>query len=124
MLKRISTFVAHEERVWDVEWSPDGLYLASCGADKKIRIWSEKKPIPSTDLRINPLLDTQESELQEIVEPQWVERQVLEGQHKRTVRRITWSPDSSYLSACSFDSTVTVWKENPGKKKNGMYSNT
>lgn len=41
MLRLLSALSGHtEERVWHASWSPNGLYLASCGEDKVIRIWS------------------------------------------------------------------------------------
>lgn len=29
----------HTDEVWRVEWSPDGLYLASAGKDRNVVIW-------------------------------------------------------------------------------------
>lgn len=29
----------HNDEVWNVEWSPDGRYLASGGADRTVIIW-------------------------------------------------------------------------------------
>ena len=40
-LKLLSVLEGHtEDRVWHVSWSPNGEYLASCGEDKVVRIWS------------------------------------------------------------------------------------
>jgi WD40 repeat protein len=78
--------------------------LASCGADKTIRIWNRRHP-----------------------DNKWVCRQALESAHDRTVRRYNalWSDltirvgfnhDGRFLSAASFDSTASVYEmgENGG----------
>jgi len=96
MLKQICSFPAHDERVWHLEWSPDGSYLASCGADQKVRLWSFGEKENSNELSVR-------------------EVGVLDGQHTRTIRRIAWSLDSSYLASASFDSTVSIWQKRSGK---------
>ena len=30
----------HDDEVWNIQWSPDGKYLASGGADRTVMIWS------------------------------------------------------------------------------------
>lgn len=30
----------HDDEVWNVEWSPDGKYLASGGLDRTVMIWN------------------------------------------------------------------------------------
>lgn len=35
----VSTLSAHTGTVWNVSWSPNGQFLASCGADKTICLW-------------------------------------------------------------------------------------
>lgn len=32
----------HSERVWCVRWHPSGKYIASCSADRTIRIWGKE----------------------------------------------------------------------------------
>lgn len=41
-LELLSTLDGHKDRVWHLAWSPDGKNLASCGADKTIRIWGRE----------------------------------------------------------------------------------
>ncbi len=41
MLEEIITLTGHkEDRIWHASWSKSGLYLATCGEDRSIRIWS------------------------------------------------------------------------------------
>ena len=41
MLSLVGELKGHtEERVWHAAWSPNGSFLASCGEDRVIRIWS------------------------------------------------------------------------------------
>lgn len=41
MLRFVAALTGHtEDRVWHASWSPNGLYLASCGEDRVIRIWT------------------------------------------------------------------------------------
>jgi len=79
----------HEDRVWQVCWSPSGNLLASCGGDKTIRIWQAGKP-------------------------NWTCKATLENAHQRTIRGLSWSPDGKFLAAASFDATTSVWEYKNG----------
>ena len=41
-LRPLAVLEGHTDRVWCVSWSPLGKYLATCGGDKQIRIWSKQ----------------------------------------------------------------------------------
>ena len=41
-LDLVSNLYGHNERVWCVRWHPNGQTLASCGADKNIRLWAKE----------------------------------------------------------------------------------
>lgn len=40
-LKLESNLDGHTDRVWCVRWHPNGRYIATCSADRTIRIWSK-----------------------------------------------------------------------------------
>lgn len=97
-MELVNSCAANEDICWHVEWSPDGRQLATCGADKAIRIWA---------------LDEGPSSLDQAA--------LLEGVQERTVRRVTWSPDGTLLMVslahgCHFIShRMTLLKSSAGK---------
>lgn len=86
----LATLEGHEERVWNVAWSPSGSLLASCSGDKTIRIWGKEGE-------------------------NWVCKTVLDEGHTRTVRSVAWSPCGKLLAAASFDGTTTIWNRSNGE---------
>jgi WD40 repeat protein len=91
MLEQIAILSGHEEeRVWHASWSHDGLFLATCGEDKVIRIWSIISNSSSPDLNIMCI-------------------STLEDAQTRTLRSCEWSYGDNLIASASFDGTVVVW---------------
>lgn len=40
----------HTDEVWRIEWSPDGMLLASAGKDQQVVVWELKVCLPTLDL--------------------------------------------------------------------------
>ena len=94
MLQPFETLFGHEEesRVWHVSWSHNGQYIASCGEDKTIRIWSSSVTNWNADEHRTVCIATLE-----------------EGQ-TRTLRCCEWSPNDKMIASASFDGTVVIWE--------------
>ena len=89
-LELIHTLRGHvETRVWHVAWSPSGKTLASCGADRTIRLWAASADGDGAA---------------------WKCTAVLEEGHQRTIRCCAWSPCGRFIASCSFDGTAAVWE--------------
>lgn len=89
-----------EDRVWHLSWSHNGLYLASCGEDKVVRIWGNFiNPGDWEDSKNIGCLAT------------------LEEAQNRTLRSCEWSIDSNLIACASFDGTVIVWESQLLNKK-------
>jgi WD40 repeat protein len=86
----VAALAGHDDRVWMVAWHPSGQVLASCSGDKTVRIWANTRPTSDASTG-------------------WRCVATLQGEHRRTVRCVSWSPDGSRLACSSFDATVTVW---------------
>jgi hypothetical protein len=71
----------HPGRVWYVQWSPDGHFLATTCTDGAARIWNSRTG-------------------QLVAEPFW---------HQKEVRRAEFSPDGRRLLTASYDGTVKIW---------------
>jgi transcription initiation factor TFIID subunit 5 len=71
----------HQQPVWDVEWSPLGLYFATVSADKTARLWSTE--------RVNPLR--------------------MYAGHLSDVDCLNFHPNSLYLATGSSDRSCRLW---------------
>ena len=89
-LVELQCLEAHEGGAWHCAWSPQGTLLATCGADRVARLWGVDRSRPGFAGLVCV--------------------QVLEGQHTRAVRSVTWSGDGRRILTASFDGTVGVWE--------------
>ena len=82
----------HNDKVWQAKWNSNGNLICSCGADKKVCLYSKSN------------------------DGQW-HCEVLDDVHTRTVRSVAFSPDNNFIASSSFDSTTAIWM----KSDNGNF---
>lgn len=115
---------SHEGLIHDLVYSPDGNNLYSCGADKKIRIWSQQIGILKltlnghtdtvTTLAVSPDNKTLISgsadktiRIWDFSNP-WQAQHILTG-HSAWITSVSISSDGQYLVSVSRDRTVKLW---------------
>ncbi|WRT65705.1 uncharacterized protein IL334_002651 [Kwoniella shivajii] len=89
----------HSDEVWRIEWSPDGMFLASAGKDKTVVIW-QLQPTPKegggTQYSVVPFVPLK--------------------RHADAVDAMAWSPDGKTL-VTGADKNVFVWNAKTGEEK-------
>ncbi|KAF9476805.1 WD40 repeat-like protein [Pholiota conissans] len=95
-IQPISELPGHEDRAWHVAWNPTKPLLASCSADKTVRIYAysstsneESKSIPTYAFKTLTSIPTG---------------------HAKTVRAVAWAPSGETLATASFDSNIGIWE--------------
>ncbi|KAJ5070686.1 wd repeat-containing protein [Anaeramoeba ignava] len=83
-----SSINPHQRAISSLNFSPNGLFIASSSADKTAKIFTV-------------------SDLKEI--------QCLSG-HEKGLSHISWSPDSRYVCTSSDDQTVKIWEVETGQE--------
>ncbi len=79
---QLSTFSGHSGWVLDVDWSPNGKYFASAGADRKVKIW---------DAALKECVHTFDA-------------------NEDAVWSCAWAADGTHLAAASEDHTVQLFE--------------
>lgn len=94
--REIRSFDGHQRNIGGLAFSPDGLKIASGGADCAIKIW-----------------DTNTGR----------ELLALRG-HQNTVQRLAWTRDGKRLASASSDATVRLWNVETGQLIHTMVGHT
>ncbi|CAD6184427.1 unnamed protein product [Caenorhabditis auriculariae] len=79
-------------RIWMVSWHYSGNFLASCGDDKAVRIWTFNQDS-------KPHLDC---------------RTTLDDSHTRTIRCVNFSHCGKLLASSSFDASIVIYQQEDG----------
>ncbi|KAI6115133.1 WD40-repeat-containing domain protein [Pisolithus croceorrhizus] len=93
-LQLVSSLPGHEERAWQVAWNPAKPLLASCSADKTVRLYSYQRSAE----------DQEKS-------PSFSHISTISTAHTKTVRSIAWAPSGKTLATGSFDSNVGIYEK-------------
>ncbi|KAK7062561.1 Cytosolic iron-sulfur protein assembly protein [Paramarasmius palmivorus] len=93
-IENIAELHGHEDRAWHVAWNPSKPLLASCSADKSVRLYSYTKS-PSSE------------------SPSFSHTSTIPTGHTKTVRAVAWSPSGQVLATASFDSNIGIWEQEP-----------
>jgi WD40 repeat protein len=123
----------HDNFAYDVSFSPDSRYLASVGDDGKLKIWNVKdgqlfkefailnndhwvwKVTFSPDGRYLAVTTTAGVELRRTTDFQKVRIANDKRQKPKTLRQVTFSPDSQTIAAADIDGMVRLWNVKDGK---------
>ncbi|HTM52779.1 MAG TPA: c-type cytochrome domain-containing protein [Pirellulales bacterium] len=80
---------AHSDTVFGLEFSPDGQFLASCAADRFVKVWNAATGAPARS---------------------------FEG-HTHHVLDVAWKADGKTLASCGADNVIKVWDFVTGDQK-------
>src|SRR6266536_2580107 len=78
------TYTGHSDRIYSLEWSPDGQRIASSSLAESIQVWDA---VTGSNSAGHARYDG----------------------HTERVLAIAWSPDGRYIASASEDATVRVW---------------
>ena len=83
----------HDDRAWHIAWNPTRLILASCSADKTVRMYTFTSPTPGkADLK-------------------FTHTATIPTGHTKTVRALAWAPSGRTLATASFDANIGIWEQ-------------
>ncbi|KAK7468822.1 Transcription initiation factor TFIID subunit 5 [Stygiomarasmius scandens] len=133
-MSNIVAFRGHENPVWDVKWSPMGIYFATASRDRTARLWSTDRTnclriyaghLGDVDcLQFHPnslYLATGSSDrtarLWDVQRGSCV--RVFIG-HQGGISSMAISPDGRYLASAGEDLTINLWDIASGKRIKGM----
>lgn len=90
--QQIALFKGHKGLIWEMQFSPDSLILATLGADGTARLWKSEGRFGYSD-------------------NQWV---IFTGH--REISRMAFSPDGKQMATSGSDGDVRLWDTDPSKQ--------
>ncbi|KAF8971402.1 TFIID and SAGA subunit [Flammula alnicola] len=137
-MTNVVAFRGHENPIWDVKWSPMGIYFATASRDRTARLWSTERTsclrvyaghlsdVDCVQFHPNSLyLATGSSD--------WTARlwDVQRGSclrvfigHQGAVSSLALSPDGRYLATAGEDLAINLWDIGSGKRIKKMTGHT
>jgi len=137
-MTNVVAYRGHNNPVWDVHWSPTGIYFATASRDRTARLWSTERTnalrvfaghLSDVDcVRFHPnslYLATGSSDstcrLWDVQRGNCM--RVFIG-HQGPVTSIAMSPDGRYLASASTDLSISLWDLASGRKIKSMMGHT
>ncbi|KDQ63458.1 hypothetical protein JAAARDRAFT_202902 [Jaapia argillacea MUCL 33604] len=137
-MTNVVAYRGHQNPVWDVQWSPMGIYFATASRDRTARLWSTDRTsalriyaghLSDVDcVRFHPnslYLATGSSD--------WTARlwdvqrgscvRVFVG-HQGIVSTLAFSPDGRYLASAGEDLAINIWDIGSGRRIKKMTGHT
>lgn len=121
-------FRGHHDAVYDVQWSPDGKYIASASNDHTVKVWGVATG--NEFMSYNPSATPNsvgwshdgkriafggEDKIVQVHDAATGALLLTYTDHLRTVHTVAWSPDDGRIASASTDHTVRIWDPNSGK---------
>jgi len=127
--KNVATFQGHQEQLNDVQFSENGIYLASCSQDNSVKVWDLRGPtnITTLNLDVTPMsmhydfsgvylavaagrevrifIETRDNNVRNLQHIKNLD------DHTDTVTGVRFGPDAKFLVSTSMDKTVKLWRK-------------
>jgi|GEM_PF-2570958 len=123
---QIETKLPRAGKIWALDWSPDGKYIAIGSRAGQIRVYNSQSLtlvaiFPGLKGDVNGIAWSPDS-TQIAASGSWQDPRVVVwnfetgvmhtvGKHQRQVRDVQWSPDGSFLASSSHDGKINIWKQ-------------
>ncbi|KDQ60075.1 hypothetical protein JAAARDRAFT_152615 [Jaapia argillacea MUCL 33604] len=104
-IEKVAELEGHDDRAWCVAWNPTKPVLASCSADKTVRLYHFSKTDADTE---NPSVT-------------FVHNTTISTGHTKTVRSIAWAPSGTTFATGSFDSNIGIWEQESSDEDDEMH---
>ncbi|THH00038.1 hypothetical protein EW026_g2430 [Hermanssonia centrifuga] len=93
----VAELEGHDDRAWHIAWNPTRNLLASCSADKTVRLYNFSSSTSQSDGITSELTFTHNT--------------TIPTGHTKTVRAVAWSPSGKTLATASFDANIGIWAQ-------------